>query len=786
MKKQEMIQFFSSGREEMHSHSEIELIYILSGTVSIDVEGNLYRASECELMIINGGVLHGWGIDGTALFCRIQMDSYQLKQITGRDQIHISCNTMEKPDADYRKICYILDCIVKNSAEITTELVVQSLYYTLWECVKNQFLDMEAQTGIINEKNKQINHVIRDIQTRYHEQLSLQSLAEKWFLSESSLSRMVKRETGMKFVDFIRKIRMEHAREELLYTEKPIAEIAVGCGFSNPSVFHKNFKEFYRMTPSEFRTSNLVAAKNETTEDTISQLNKFLSDTKKEKKTMTEVKRIFADCNVYQEPSEAMLKCMNAGMAVDVLEQRVQKQIADMVSHLNIHYIRISNLFDWDLKIRSGHDTEQMNFDKLDAIFDFCFEIGAVPMLELPEKQKKTISSLEEYADTVQDEYRPVICTINEWERLFSAFLEHVIERYTRQNVSQWVFEIAYDIEHRTGAGQLPFEEIYLSTYQCIRHHLLDAKIGASELNAGMDEETLKQQLLWWKEREERPQFLSLMSYPYKVEQTGEGYPRLTDIESDMHFIRNEIRLYQKLLEEIEYPETPLWITEWNTSLSERNFYNDSCVKACHMLEQMTDSVGEIELMSYGIVSDWHASFYDVKTPITGGTGLVTKDGLHKPAYYAFEFWSILGNRVLKKGENYIITACEDDSIAILAFNNSFFNETYKMKEENEIQVQDLPYLFREQQPLHLSLYMKNVRDGKRKVTKYTVRESEGTILAEWKKMGFVETLNRAEIEYLEKICIPRMKNSWINTEDETLNLDITLGENEFQLILIF
>lgn len=788
MKRYENVRFLSDGKEEIHSHNEIELLYILAGEIQVNIQGQLYIATERNLAIINSEVLHGWNIEQEALMCRVQIDYYQLKQILNQEHVYIKCNSMENKGADYRKIRYILDCIVRNSADIANELVVQSLYYMLWECVKNQFIVPKDMSVIRSEKEAQVDAVIQDIRMRYAEELSLRSLSERWYVSESVLSRMVKKATGMKFVDFVRRVRLEHAREELLYSEKTITEIAHDCGFSNPSVFHKNFKEFYQLTPSAYRTSHLVSKDSKVHDNIAGKLNQYLSaNSEKQKQKLNKSKRVIADCEVYKEaPNDAMM-CVNGGMAMDLLEQRVQSQIADMVRSLQVRYIRISNLFDWNLNIRSGHYTEQMNFDKLDAIFDFFMEIDVLPILELPEKLRKKVIAVKEHGVSEAEKGKPIINSVEEWSTLFTAFLEHLIERYTRQTVSRWIFEIAYDIEHSTGAGKLPFKEVYLTTYRCIKAILPDAKICASELNVEMDAVTLKEQLLWWKEIEERPQFLSIMCYPYQVEATDcAEHPHLLDIESDTHFVQKAIRSYKALLEEIEYPQTPLWITEWNTSISERNYYNDSCAKACHMLTQMTDGADEVQMMNYNIVSDWHASFYDAKMPITGGTGLVTKDGLRKPAYYALEFWSSLGNRIMRKGDNYIITTREDGTIVILAFHGQLFNESYKIKEENEIMAQDLPYMFQENEPLHLSLHIKHVRDGKRKINKCRVRELEGNLLAEWEKMGYVETLNRSEITYLEKICIPRMENSWVHVEKETLNLELTVEKQEMQLILIY
>lgn len=267
--RQEKIQFFSAEREVMHSHREIELLYVLTGKVNINIQGTVYHALEKDILIVNSESLHGWEIEEEALLCRIQIDYFRLKKSNAGNEFWLECNTTEHPDKDYRKIRYILECIVMNSADVANSFVVSSLYYTLWECVKNQLIvDRPAECTAV--KNERIDEVVWDIRNNYGSTISLQSLSEKWFISQSALSRMIKKATGMKFVDLLRKVRLEHAREELLFSEKSITDISYECGFSNASVFHKNFKAYYKMSPSTYRTAELISK--ERVEDSLSRI----------------------------------------------------------------------------------------------------------------------------------------------------------------------------------------------------------------------------------------------------------------------------------------------------------------------------------------------------------------------------------------------------------------------------------------------------------------------------------------------------------------------------------
>lgn len=285
---------------------------------------------------------------------------------------------------------------------------------------------------------------------------------------------------------------------------------------------------------------------------------------------------------------------------------------------------------------------------------------------------------------------------------------------------------------------------------------------------------------------EYRPNFLSFMSYPYSMEfQNEQAEYRIVDMQSDQSFIKEDIQAYKKMMEQIEYPDTPIWITEWNTSLSERNSYNDSCVKANHMLKQMTELLGEVEGMCYWSISDCHARYFDTKQPLVGATGMLSKDGLCKPSYYAYEFWNFVGRNVIEKGENYIVSSRGSHEYNILLFYPQKFDEVYHTYRESEIKVKDLPYIFEQQEGRAYSFLLKNVENGMKKISIYHISEQEGNALSEWKKIGHPDSLNPFEINYLKNSCTPRMEVIRKEATNHNLKLDIKIEPNEMYLIFI-
>ena len=107
----------------------------------------------------------------------------------------------------------------------------------------------ENTKGTRSEVTKVKNYIYEN----YQEDLSIDMLAEKVYLSPGYLSSIFKQETGMNLNRFIKGYRMDKARELLEYSPKKISQIAREVGFSNNSYFCRSFREHFGMTPEACR-----------------------------------------------------------------------------------------------------------------------------------------------------------------------------------------------------------------------------------------------------------------------------------------------------------------------------------------------------------------------------------------------------------------------------------------------------------------------------------------------------------------------------------------------------
>lgn len=91
------------------------------------------------------------------------------------------------------------------------------------------------------------------ISKNYHHKIYLEDIAEAIGISQGHLSRIFKKDTGMKIQDYILKFRIERAANLLKYSDASISEISDYVCFNSQSHFGSIFKQYMQMTPRQYR-----------------------------------------------------------------------------------------------------------------------------------------------------------------------------------------------------------------------------------------------------------------------------------------------------------------------------------------------------------------------------------------------------------------------------------------------------------------------------------------------------------------------------------------------------
>lgn len=109
----------------------------------------------------------------------------------------------------------------------------------------------EKNDSILKKQN--IDPIREFLDAHYTEKISLDTLAEQFFISKFYLTRVFKEQFGVSINTYVLNLRITKAKQMLRFTDKKLEDIGYQCGLGAPHYFSRIFKQIEGITPSEFR-----------------------------------------------------------------------------------------------------------------------------------------------------------------------------------------------------------------------------------------------------------------------------------------------------------------------------------------------------------------------------------------------------------------------------------------------------------------------------------------------------------------------------------------------------
>lgn len=113
--------------------------------------------------------------------------------------------------------------------------------------------------GMKFSSNRQVNDILLYLGDHLGESLTLNDIAEKFYISSYHLSHLFKKYMGMTCIECVHWMRIEKAKDLLINTNKSIKEISEQTGYSNLNNFYMHFKKLTGMTPKSYVTRSGAA-----------------------------------------------------------------------------------------------------------------------------------------------------------------------------------------------------------------------------------------------------------------------------------------------------------------------------------------------------------------------------------------------------------------------------------------------------------------------------------------------------------------------------------------------
>ena len=163
----------------------------------------------------------------------------------------------------------------------------------------------------------------------------------------------------------------------------------------------------------------------------------------------------------------------------------------------------------------------------------------------------------------------------------------------------------------------------------------------------------------------------------------------------------------------------------------------------------------------------------------------MTKDGILKPAGFAFEFMKRLYSYYVGKGTNYLITTDGHDSYGIVCHNQRKLGYNYFFTKEDELEREHLWKYYEDRDDMELNLELTDVANGSYQVKSYRLNEQNGSVLNIWEEMDFEPELSRNDIKYFRRMCEPKLNIQKLEVKGEVLKLNISMQANEILFVRV-
>ena len=341
-------------------------------------------------------------------------------------------------------------------------------------------------------------------------------------------------------------------------------------------------------------------------------------------------------------------------------------QLKTAVDELGFRSVRFHALFHdvmGVVKVEGGRTT--YDFSAIDTLYDKMLANGIRPFVELgftPEALATSPQTIFYWKGNTSHPQR------EGWVALVDAFVRHLRERYGADEVRRWPFEV-WNEPNLDGfwerADQAAYFELYAATARAIKHIDPGLKVGGPS-TAGAA--WVPEFLAFAKANAVPVDFVTTHTYGVDhgfLDEYGQDDRKLSPNPDS---IVGDVRRVREQIQASAFPGLPLYITEWSTSYNPRDLVHDSYISGPWILSKLRATRGLAQAMSYWTYSDLFEEAGPPPTPFHGGFGLLTREGVRKPAFFAYKYLHALRGHEIPSTDAAVLAARDGDSVATVVW----------------------------------------------------------------------------------------------------------------------
>ncbi len=248
----ERIQGVDDNMERSHYHEYYELYYLEYGNRYHMINEHIYSIQSGEFILFPPYVMHhSYGDSGVA-FKRLLV--YFTPDTILVPEIKLTLGNAPDVYRPEKKDSLIIHQLLK---EILKEQENGDCYSkeTMQMLLNQLLIKLARQSGepIKPEQSSRISQILHYLHLNYSDNITLNDLAARFYISPYYLCREFKRYTNSTIIHYVNNLRIIQAQRLFQETDKTITDISREVGFSNVTHFNRIFKSLLGMSPSQSR-----------------------------------------------------------------------------------------------------------------------------------------------------------------------------------------------------------------------------------------------------------------------------------------------------------------------------------------------------------------------------------------------------------------------------------------------------------------------------------------------------------------------------------------------------
>ena len=816
-----------------HFHSEMEILYVLSGRIAIIGSGYNYVLEPEDFIVLNPYEHHELYAEAGChtISAYISPDLFQQSRL-GR----VACCSRDvSGKTDYAALIRArLAMLFKYHLEQPSpsrQLYVLSQLFGLLAILKAQFETPDGQFPVFGRDADRMQEVLTYLSMHFHEAITMQEVADRVYLSKSHLSREFQKHMGISFSDYLRKLRLNRVAYLLARSEKTITEIALDSGFSNINTMIINFHEEYGETPGVYHRKhyrkdidpagfpvadqrqeqpsvNIISYMNLLKHAAVEEVLRPLD--KKQQETVS------VQVSLLENAGPLLLRhndTISIGWASSLMSKSLHIVLQRAVREVGFRYIRFHGILDdaMDLYHEREDGTPWLSFTYMDIVLDEILDLGLKPFFEFSYMPRR----LAEHTDNIfGDSCMAMLGTpenLAKWEFLVEAVMTHLLERYGHEEVEQWRFApinalyISYGVF--TADQYLAY---YEKTFRGIRRFLPEAPIYGFGLDTGflvLDGPALLERLLaYCRAHDCLPDTFTFQCFGCDYsriprsrteDSLSSEADRMTGepaaVSTDRNILKYEIARCREVLQRHGLGDRAIHVCEWNSTIWQNDLGNDTCFKAAFIVKNILENCEDVTGISYTHLTDLSDRRVINSSIYHGGYGLFTYNGIPKAGYFAYQLLTMLQQEkgiVAVRGEGYLISRSADHKrIQIVLYHYCHYDMTNHIDRMLSVEEQhsvDRYYGFEQKGTKSFRLTLTDLPEGAYLKRTFAINREHGSSYDTWMHLGAPEFRGRQQTEYLNNISSFQIHYEPLHiTDSGEWIFSTVLDEHEVRLLLI-